>query len=99
MYASGTPLCVLGGPPLNFQAQPQDVVVPLLGHTMQELQCSLCIPLWDFMGLGISLTPKPNEINQKGKSSWTHSFQFLSSFTSSVNTNGSLTIEKLTSCK
>ena len=52
MCASGTPLCVLGGPPLNFQAKTQDVVVPLLGHTMQKEHCSFCNPLWDLVGFG-----------------------------------------------
>ena len=51
---SGTPLCVLGGPALVFKRKTQDVVVPLSAHTMQKLQCSFCIPLWDFMGRVIS---------------------------------------------
>jgi len=60
MCTFGTPLCVLGGPAQNFQAKNQYVVVPLLWHTMQELQCSFCIPLWDFMGQGIALASPPN---------------------------------------
>ena len=60
MYTFGTPLCVLGGPSLNFQAKIQDVVVPLSVHTMQKVQCSFCIPLWDFMGWGIALVSPPN---------------------------------------
>ena len=62
MCTSGTPLCVWGGPSHNFQAKTQDVVVPLLAHTMQELQCSICIPLWDFMGLGISASHPQTQV-------------------------------------
>ena len=59
MYDLGTPLSTLGWARPYSQAKNQDVVVPLLRYTMQELQCSFCNPLWDFKGLGISLTPKP----------------------------------------
>jgi hypothetical protein len=67
MYILGTPLCVSGGPAQNFQAKFLDVVVPLSAHTMQELQCSFCIPLWDFKGLAIALVspPTPSEKSER----------------------------------
>ena len=62
MCTSGTPLCVWGGPSHNFQAKTQDVVVPLSVHTMQKQQCSFYIPLWDFMGLGISASHPQTQV-------------------------------------
>ena len=52
MCTSGTPTVYLGWALPSFQAKNQYVVVPLSAHTMQELQCSLCIPLWDLVGSG-----------------------------------------------
>ena len=48
MYDLG-PLVNLGWARPSSQAKNQDVVVPLLVHTMQEMQKFLQ-PLWDFMG-------------------------------------------------
>ena len=59
MCTSGTPLCALGGPAQNFQAKNQYVVVPLSVHTMQLQHMLFMHTLWDFKGLGISLTPNP----------------------------------------
>jgi hypothetical protein len=60
MCASGTPLCVLGGPAQVFKRKNQYVVVPLSRYTMQKEHCSFCNPLWDFMGQGIALASPPN---------------------------------------
>ena len=65
MCASGTPLCVWGGPAQGFKQKNQDVVVPLSVHTMQKQQCSFYIPLWDFMGYRISAS---HPVAQRDKS-------------------------------
>ena len=67
MYDSGTPTVCLGWARPSLQAKNQYVVVPLSWHTMQELQCSFCIPLWDFKGLAIALVspPTPSEKSER----------------------------------
>ena len=57
MYDLGTPLSTLGWARPSSQAKNQDVVVPLLDYTMQELHMQFANTLWDIMGYGISLTP------------------------------------------